>query len=97
MLDILIAGGQPIIIALARSIYEKPPAVLRQHIKVGRLLVVSPFPSGITHPNRNLAQQRNQFVIDNAAEIVFAYIHPGGMLSMLVVDKSKPVTVLDEQ
>jgi predicted Rossmann fold nucleotide-binding protein DprA/Smf involved in DNA uptake len=95
-LDILLGGIQPIVIALARSIYEKTPAALKTHIEVGRLLMVSPFPDGIGRPNRNTAFQRNQFVVDNADEIVFAHIHAGGMLSKLVIPEGKRKKVLDE-
>ena len=95
--DLLFSGNQPIIIALARSIYDKPPATLRPHIDTGRLLMVSPFPAGIGRPNRNLAFKRNQFIIDNADEVVFAHISPGGMLEQLTLRDGLAVRVLDKE
>lgn len=95
--DILISGTQPIIIVLARSIYTKPPAKLKQHIDTGRLLMISMFPAGIGRPNRELAFQRNQFVVDNADEVVFGHIHEGGMLEKLTLRKGLSVRVLDKE
>lgn len=95
--DILISGTQPIIIVLARSIYLNPPAKLKQHIDAGRLLMISLLPAGIDRANRNLAFQRNQFIIDNADEVVFGHIHEGGMLEKLIIRKGLSVRVLDKE
>jgi len=95
--DILLRGTQPIILALATSIYEKPPKKFHPHIDVGRLLIVSQFPQGINHPNRSLALQRNQFVVDNADEVVFAHVYEGGMLEKLNLRKNLVLRILDKE
>ena len=95
--EILLGGTQPTILALPHSMYAKPPARLKPHIDAGRLLLVSPFPAGIGRPNRDLAFARNQFIVDNADEVVFAHIHPGGMLKKLMLRSGLVVWVLDEE
>ena len=95
--EILIGVSQPVIIALSHSIYAKPPARLKPHIDAGRLLIISPFPAGIVRPNRSLAFKRNQFIIDNADEVVFAHIHPGGMLEKLSLRDDLSIRVLDKE
>ena len=80
---------------LARGMIDRAPVKLREHIESGRLLIVSPFDQAIKRPNRNLAFERNQFIVDNADEVVFAHIHPGGMLERLTVRDGKAVRVLD--
>ena len=95
--EILLGGTQATILVLPRSIYAKPPAKLKPHIDAGHLLLVSPFPVGIDRPNRDLAFTRNQFIVDNADEVVFAHIHPGGMLEKLMLRSDLAVRVLDEE
>jgi predicted Rossmann fold nucleotide-binding protein DprA/Smf involved in DNA uptake len=95
--DLLIDGMQPIIVALACSLYIKPPTKLKSHIDAGRLLLISPFASGIGRPNRSLAFRRNQFIVDHADEVVFAHIHTGGMLGKLTLRPGLTVRVLDKE
>jgi hypothetical protein len=94
VLDILLGGSQPIILALARGLYVKPPAILKPHVESGRLLIVSIFDAAIGRSNRELAFKRNQFCADAADEVVFAHIHKGGMLEKLNVI-GKPAKILD--
>jgi len=96
VLEILLGGTVPIVIALARGIYAKVPVKFKPYVDVGRLLFVSPFAANIARPNRELAFQRNQFIVDNADEVVFAHIHPGGMLEQLRVEAVVSIKVLDE-
>jgi hypothetical protein len=97
VLEILLHGAQPIIQALAYSIPARPPARIRPLIESGRMLLVSPFPPGIGRPNRDLALKRNQFTVDNAVEIVFAHVHPGGMLEKLKLPPGLPLRLLDNE
>jgi predicted Rossmann fold nucleotide-binding protein DprA/Smf involved in DNA uptake len=93
--EILLNGTQPIILVLARSIYKKVPDRYVSHIESGRLLIVSPFPSGYHRPHSLNADIRNQFIVEHADEIVFAHIHHGGSLEKLSLQVNKPVKVLD--
>jgi len=94
---ILMRGSSPVIYALARSMYEKPPAKLKPYIDAGRLLVVSQFGPGIVRYTRDLALLRNKFIIDIADEIVFAHVHSGGMLDELRLREGLSLRVLDEE
>ena len=92
--ELLLKGNSPLIWVLARGMFDRAPVKLREHIESGRLLIVSPFDQAIKRPNRNLAFERNQFIVDNAAEVVFAHIHAGGMLERLTVRDGKTARVL---
>jgi hypothetical protein len=93
--DILLNGRSPLIWALARGIADRAPVKLREYVESGRLLIVSPFEKNIKRAHRKLAFERNQFIADNADEIVFAHIHAGGMLERLTIRGDKTVRVLD--
>ena len=93
--EILLKGSSPLIWVISRGMFDRTPVKMQVHISSGRLLIVSPFDQAIKRPNRKLAFERNQFVVDNADELVFAHIHKGGMLERLMVGK-KMVSILDE-
>ena len=93
--ELLLKGTSPVIWVLARGIFEKAPAKYQKHITAGRLLIVSPFGSIIKRPNRSLARKRNQFILDNADNVVFAHIYAGGMLEQLKIREGVMVRVLD--
>ena len=59
------------------------PAAQRNALEEGRLTVVSPFPETEKRATADLARQRNRFVAALADEVVFAFISPGGSLSLL--------------
>ena len=83
-LDILLRGKQPIVMALARSIGAlRLPAPQRTALEDGRLTIISPFPIRERRATADLARRRNRFVTALADEVVFAFISPGGSLSLL--------------
>lgn len=83
-LDILLRGKQPIVMVLARSIGAlRLPAPQRTALEDGRLTIVSPFHSTEKRTTADLARRRNRFVAALADEVVFAFISPGGSLSLL--------------
>jgi predicted Rossmann fold nucleotide-binding protein DprA/Smf involved in DNA uptake len=83
-LDILLRGKQPIVMALARGIGAlRLPAPQRTALEHGRLTIVSPFLSTEKRATADLARRRNRFVAALADEVVFAFISPGGSLSLL--------------
>jgi predicted Rossmann fold nucleotide-binding protein DprA/Smf involved in DNA uptake len=96
VLDLLLKGNSPLIWVLARGMLDRAPKKLREHIEAGRLLIVSPFDQAIKRPHRGRAFERNQFIVDNADEVVFAHIHKGGMLERLTAGDRKVVRILDE-
>lgn len=93
--EILLNGTSPLVWVLARGMLDRAPVKLREHVATGRLLIASQFDSVIKRPNRELALKRNQFIADNADEVVFAHIHAGGMLSRITVREGVSVRVLD--
>lgn len=83
-LDILLRGKQPVVMALARGLGAlKLPTVQSKALKDGRLTVISQFPPTEKRATRDLAHQRNRFVVALADEVVFAFVSPGGSLSLL--------------
>lgn len=97
VLDILLAGTQPIVMVLARGMYSQVPPKLKQHIDANRLLLVSPYDQSFKWVNKSQAKKRNQLVIDNATEVVYAHIYPNGMLEQLKIPKGIGLTVLDNR
>src|SRR6266487_2537343 len=67
-LALLLRGAQPIVICLARNIERmRVPAVWRQPIADGRLLVLSPFAAPVNRATTKLTKVRNEFVAALAA------------------------------
>ena len=96
VLDILLRGEQPVIMVLARGIYQRPSKELLQHLKSGRLLIVTPFDRSVTYITKETAEIRNRLVIALADEIVGAHITKGGQLEKLLDDcQNKKITILD--
>ena len=93
--ELLLKGDSPLIWVLARGMFDRAPVKLREHITSGRLLIVSPFESAIKRIHRGLAFERNQFIVDNADEVVFAHIYSGGMLERLTIPEGTAMRVLD--
>jgi predicted Rossmann fold nucleotide-binding protein DprA/Smf involved in DNA uptake len=82
ILNILLRGKQPIVMALARSVGAlRMPAAQRDALDDGRLAIVSPFIRSENRVTADLAHQRNRFVAALADEVVFAFVSPGGRLS----------------
>ena len=94
--EFLLKGNSPLIWVLARGMFDRAPVKLREHIESGRLLIVSIFENAIKRPHRGLAFERNQFIVDNADEVIFAHIYSGGMLERLTISDGKKVQILDE-
>ena len=95
--DLLLDGDSPLILVHACGMPEHTPVKQREHIASGRLLLVSPFDKSIKRTHKGLAMQRNQFIVDNADEVVFAHIRPGGLLDRLTMREGLPVRVLDKE
>jgi hypothetical protein len=77
--------GKSIVVALARGISELRLSVpQRRALDDGTLTIISAFAG--TH-NRvitaDLARQRNRFIAAVAEKVIFAFVSPGGSLSIL--------------
>lgn len=93
----LLAGKQPIIMALARGMKKRFEPELNKAINSNRLLVVTPFEENIKRISLETAEKRNRFMIEIADEIVIGYAVKGGMLEKLVTEiKNKKVIRIQE-
>ena len=93
----LLAGTQPVIMALARGIKEKIDTDLKAAVDTGRLLIVTPFENSVKRVTAETAEKRNRFMIEIADEIVIGYAGKGGMLEKLVAEiKNKKVIRIQE-
>jgi len=95
--ELLLNGNTPVIWALARGLFTRPSKRVQEYLASGKLLIISQFDITIKERSRERATQRNQFVIDNADEVVFAHIYKGGMLSQLKIPDGVPLRVLDRE
>jgi hypothetical protein len=83
-LEILLRGKQRIVIALGRgSSALRLPAPQRKAFEDGRLTIISQFADTERRVTADLARQRNRFVAALADDVIFAFISPGGSLSLL--------------
>ncbi|HJV66050.1 MAG TPA: DNA-processing protein DprA [Geomonas sp.] len=79
----LLEGRQPIVIALARGIMEKPEPCVQQALDDGRLLIVTRYAPSVTHACEESCYHRNRLMVAMADEAVVAYAAPGGKLERL--------------
>jgi predicted Rossmann fold nucleotide-binding protein DprA/Smf involved in DNA uptake len=93
----LLAGTQPVIMALARGMKEKIDTALKAAVDAGRLLIVTPFENSVKWVTAETAEKRNRFMIKLADEVVIGYAGKGGMLERLVAEaKGKKVIMIQE-
>jgi predicted Rossmann fold nucleotide-binding protein DprA/Smf involved in DNA uptake len=93
----LLAGAQPVIMALARGMKEKIDTDLKAAVDAGRLLMVTPFENSVKRVTAETAEKRNRFMIELADEVVIGYAGRGGMLERLVAEvKGKKVIRIQE-
>ncbi len=94
----LLAGDQPIIMALARGMKEKIEPELKAAVETGRLLIVTPFENSVKRVTAETAQRRNRFMCELADEIIIGYVGKGGMLDRLAAECKavKPLKELAE-
>ncbi|WP_435550178.1 hypothetical protein [Desulfobacterium sp. N47] len=93
----LLAGTQPVIMALARGMKKKTEPELKRAIDAGRLLIVTPFDNSVKRVTAETAEKRNRFMIELANEAVVGYAGEGGMIERLVKEvKDKKVIRIQE-
>jgi predicted Rossmann fold nucleotide-binding protein DprA/Smf involved in DNA uptake len=94
VLQYLIKGKQPIIVALARGLKEKVEPELKTPFEQGRILFVTPFNKKVDRVITETAIKRNQLMIELADNIVVGYASKGGELEKLLSPMKKPVQYL---
>ena len=95
VLDILLANGCSVVVALGRSLYRKIPMHLQAAYDSNRVLFVS-F-RDYSRPSFSNSQTRNWLTADLASEVVFAPFDNSSQLSSLhysLAHSSTPCTIL---
>ena len=94
-LDLLLRGGQPIVICPARTLVGmRLPPEWKAPLADGRLLLLSPFAEQDRRITADLARARNDLVAAIADRIFIAYAEPGGKteaFAKTVRDWGKPL------
>ena len=80
----LLAGTQPVILALARGLKIRIPPELKTALDNNRLLIISPFEPQVKWISLETSETRNRFMLEMADEITIGYASPNGMLERLV-------------
>ena len=81
VLDILLKGNQPVILAAARGLPKQYPAAVKKAIDDGRLLVTSPFPASVSRITADTSRHRNAFMLSVANRIVIGHMSQAGALA----------------
>ena len=98
VLHYLLAGDQPIIVALARDLKTRLEPEVAEAVSKNRLLVISSFSSRVTRASEETANKRNELMVDLAEEVFVPYAQPGGNVERIVMSilkKGKTVQTLD--
>ena len=81
VLDILLKGTQPIILAAARGLPKRYPAAVKKAIDDGQLLVTSPFPASVSRITADTSRHRNAFMLSVATRIVIGHMKQTGIVA----------------
>jgi predicted Rossmann fold nucleotide-binding protein DprA/Smf involved in DNA uptake len=81
VLEVLLKGKCPIIIALGRRLEgARIPAVWKTEIEKGRLLVISPFKEYLTYVTKEMSMKRNDLAARIAGRVLIVHASEGGSL-----------------
>jgi predicted Rossmann fold nucleotide-binding protein DprA/Smf involved in DNA uptake len=83
VLQHLLKGTQPIVVALAKGIAKGLDPQLQTPLAAGRLLIVSRYADSVTHACEDKCFHRNRLMLELADETVIAYASAGGNLERL--------------
>ena len=97
VLQYLLKGKQPIIVALARGLKEKIEPVFEKPLVEGRLLFVTPFSNEVKRVSTQTAAVRNEIMIALADQITIGYVNKGGQLEKLLCSFKKEIEYLSKQ
>jgi predicted Rossmann fold nucleotide-binding protein DprA/Smf involved in DNA uptake len=100
VLHYLLTGEQPMLIALARGLKKRLDPELVRALTNNRLLIITPFSSGVFRVTQETAKKRNELLGELANEIFVAHAQPGGNVERLALrwlEKGKKVCTFDVQ
>ena len=81
---LLDGGSQPVIMVLARRMWNLVPKEFCDFVAAGRMLIISPVSQSTARVSQQSAMVRNRYILETCDEAVFASIDPNGSLSRLV-------------
>ena len=87
-------GSQPLIIVLTRSKFKVVPKKYRPLLDAGRLLII--FLGYGSHPCREYAARRNEYVASISDRLVFASINPESSLYPIYTKYKQKSTLISE-
>lgn len=94
-LDLLLRGKQPVIACHAKRLsHSRLPDNLAEPLKMGRLLMLSPFDESVSRATTDTASIRNEFVAALADRVFVPYAAPGSKTEALchkVIKWGKPL------
>ena len=83
-LEILLSGGSPVVMALARGIPSRFRPDVRRGLESGVLTLASPFPGEVGRQTAETAAVRNDFIFSLSSRVVIGWAAPDGGLSLLL-------------
>ena len=84
VLRVLLRGGAPVIIVLARALTGwRTPATVNSAVAAGTARIVSPFPDTQRRTTRETAETRNRYILTLTRAAVFAHASAGGKTEAL--------------
>lgn len=86
--EILLKGGQPLVLVLPRGLKTRWPKKWIKEIEKNRLLIISPFSKEIKRVTRETAIEKNKTIIHLASEITVGFSTDGGQLDDLLKNKT---------
>ncbi|MCR4573087.1 MAG: hypothetical protein K5787_04905, partial [Lentisphaeria bacterium] len=82
VLKFLLRGNAPIILVLARKLWEAVPDELHDAMDANRLLIVSPV--SCVRASIASAAIRNRWILANSSSLVIGSLDPNGQLAKLI-------------
>jgi predicted Rossmann fold nucleotide-binding protein DprA/Smf involved in DNA uptake len=86
VLKFLLKGRQPLIVVLARRLYDQTPEEWTAALNENRLLIVST--TSAARAGESTTRQRNRYIVDHADRVVLGALTPGGNLASLIATLS---------
>ena len=83
-LEILLSGGSPVVMAVARGLPSRFRPDVRRGLESGVLTLASPFPGEVGRQTAETAAVRNDFIFSLSTRVVIGWAAPDGGLSRLL-------------
>ena len=94
VLQYLLKGSQPIILALARGLKTQLENEFKEPMSQRRLLLISPFSHNVKRITEHTSEIRNKMMLELADEVVVGFVSKGGQLEKILKSYPKKVTYL---